>query len=518
MNQMSQKVNLMSDATQALHKIARGTGIIFAGTVISMFFGFLSRAIIAREFSTSEYGVFNLALTVLSIALVIATLGFQNSLPREVAFYKEREASRIGSLISIALAIVLLTSLAVTLFLVSGSAFIARIFNEDRLIYALRIMSLALPFSALTGIFIAISQGFGRVRERVYFQNILYSFLWFSIVGVTVLLKLKFYYIFIAYVMAQAVTLFILTFDMFRIKLIQLESVDFELGKELVRFSIPLMLSGIAGFVMTWTDTLMLGYYKSSDVVGLYNSASPLAKLLPVFLGSAGFIYPPLATALYAQGKVGELKRVYQILTKWIFLLTLPIFAMMFLFPEATIGFFFGAKYVSAAPALQILALGFMFHTFLGLNGLSLVVIGESRFVMYSTLISAVINVVLNALLIPLYGIEGAATATAVSYFVTNVLNSLRLYQRTEIHPFSWNYVKPLVVSFVLLGVIKRLNLRVAGIWYALPILVVFLGVYFFLVLLSRSVDKEDVELLLAIESKVGVDLGIIKRILRRFV
>jgi len=77
----------MSEASQALHKIARGTGIIFAGTVISMFFGFLSRAIIAREFSKAEYGVFNLALTVLSIGLVIATLGFQNALPREVAFH-----------------------------------------------------------------------------------------------------------------------------------------------------------------------------------------------------------------------------------------------------------------------------------------------------------------------------------------------------------------------------------------------------------------------------------------------
>jgi len=68
----------MSEASQALQRIARGTGIVFAGTIISMFFGFLSRAVIARYFSTGEYGVFNLALTVLSIALVVATLGFQS--------------------------------------------------------------------------------------------------------------------------------------------------------------------------------------------------------------------------------------------------------------------------------------------------------------------------------------------------------------------------------------------------------------------------------------------------------
>jgi len=69
---------------------------------------------------------------------------------------------------------------------------------------------------------------------------------------------------------------------------------------------------------------------------------TPLTKLLSIFLGCAGFIYRPLATALYAQGKIEELKRVYQVLTKWIFLATLSLVAMMFLFPEATIELFFG--------------------------------------------------------------------------------------------------------------------------------------------------------------------------------
>nr|CCE70615.1 TPA: hypothetical protein PAB2422.2n [Pyrococcus abyssi GE5] len=78
--------------------------------------------------------------------------------------------------------------------------------------------------------------------------------------------------------------------------------------------------------------------------------------------------------------------------------------------------------------------------------------------------------------------------------------------------------MKPLIISFVLLGLIQGLHLRVPNIWYAVPVLAVFLGVYFFLILLSRSVDKEDVELLLAVERKLGVDLKIIKKILRRFV
>ncbi|WP_056934595.1 flippase [Thermococcus barophilus] len=504
---------------QALHKIARGTGIIFAGTVISMFFGFLSRVIIAREFSKAEYGVFNLALTVLSIGLVIATLGFPNALPREVAFYREKMPEKVDKLISTALIIVAVNSFVIMMLLIFGSGFIAQVFNEERLGYTLKVVVFALPFSALTGVIISTTQGFGRVREKVYFQNVVYPVLWLTLVLSFAVLNLPFASIFWAYVLAQSLTCLALFLEVFRVRIFEIKPYfDRKIGIKLVKFSVPLMLTGIAGFIMTWTDTLMLGYYKGSDVVGLYNAAAPLARLLPVFLNSAAFLYPAMVSPLYVQGKLEEMKRVYQVLTKWIFLLTLPIFSLMFLFPETVINFLFGAKYVSASSALQILALGFMFHTFLGLNGLSLVVIGESRFILISSIVSATFNVILNVMLIPVYGMEGAAVATAASYFLGNVLSSAKLYKETKIHPFSWNYVKPLVISFVLLGVIKGLNLKVPGIWYAVPILVVFLGVYTLLVLLSRSIDKEDVELLLAVEKRLGVDLGIIKRVLRRFV
>ena len=514
----------MSEASQALQKIARGTGIIFAGTVVSMLLGFISRTLIARHYAVLEYGVFNLALTVIGIGLTVATFGITSSLPREVAVYREKEPDKIGDLISTAMSLVILGSvLAVGLIILSRFE-IADALTRTEGAYlllkdALKIVSLALPFMALTSILISVTQGFGRVRERVYFQNILYPILWTSAIVVLIILNSPFSGIFWAYVLAQTLTFVILVFEVRRIGLSHLRlSIDLSLGKHLIAFSIPLMFAGILSFVMNWTDTLMLGYYKGSEIVGVYNAAAPLARLIPVFLNSAAFLYSPMVSGLYARGKLGEMKQVYQVLTKWIFMLTFPIFSAMFLFPEITIRFIFGSRYLGATLPLQILTLGFMFHTFLGLNGLSLIVIGDSRFILISNLASASLNVLINALLIPSYGLGGAAMATAVSYFVGNVLNSARLYQKTKIHPFSWNYVKPLGISFVLLGLIQGLHLRVPNIGYAVPVLAVFLGVYFFLVLLSRSVDKEDVELLLAVEEKLGVDLKIIKKILRRFV
>ena len=115
----------MSEVNNALQKIVKGTGLVFFGTVFSMFCMFLISVIVARYFSTEEYGIFNLVWTILNLAFLIALLGFQSSLPREVAIYKERKPSKLNDLISTSLIIVTINSLILTgiLFLNADSFF-----------------------------------------------------------------------------------------------------------------------------------------------------------------------------------------------------------------------------------------------------------------------------------------------------------------------------------------------------------------------------------------------------------
>ncbi|ASJ03582.1 polysaccharide biosynthesis protein [Thermococcus profundus] len=492
----------MNETSQELHKIARGTGIVFVGTVVSMFFGFLNRAVIARYFSVSEYGVFNLALTVLNVIFIIVTLGIPNALPREVAVYKKTEPSKVKVLVSTALIVVALSSLAGTIFLVLGAENISQVFSEGRLAYGLKIMSFALPFAAVTVNIVSSTQGFGRVRERVFF-NIFYPLLLLIFVLSIALLNFPFISIFLAYTLAQSAIWFILFVEVKTRGIFEIGFYfDWRIGMELIKFSIPLMLTGIIGFVITWADTLMLGYYKSSNIVGLYNAATPLAQLLPVFLNSAAFLYLSSLSQLYVQRKIPEMKRIYQVLTKWIFLLTFPLFSVIFIFPEATINFLFGENYIPASLTLQILALGFMTHAFLGLNEWTLIAIGEPKLNLIGNSFAAIFNIILNALLIPRYGIVGAASATATSYTAANVIKSFWLYRRIKIHPFSRNCTKSLVIGFVLLGFVKSIHITVLTLRYAVLILLVFLGVYYILVYLSGSIDKEDTELFLMIKKR----------------
>jgi len=509
----------MSEVSHALQKIARGTGIVFVGTIISMLLGFLSKAIIARYFSTGEYGVFNLTLTVLSISVVIATLGFGNSLPRQIAVYKEEKPHLVKGLISTAVFIVLSTSLLLLVLVFSGADKIAQILHDERLEYSVRIIVMALPFSALISVLVAISRGFGRVRERVYFQSIVYPSLFLILLLIGGILKVSFSYVFFAYLGAHIITFFLLGFDITRTRLVKFSFVFIpSLGKGLLLFSLPLMFNGILGFIMNWTDTLMLGYYLTSEVVGVYNAAAPLARILQIFLTSLGFLYVPIASQLYVQGKIHEIDRVYKILTKWMFLLTFPMFSAMFLFPQAAISFFFGSRYIGASVALQILTLSFLSRVLLGLNGVTLTVVGKPTINLIGNSFAAILNISLNAVLIPYYGLNGAAFATFVSYFFANVFRSVWLYKKSRIHPFGWSYIKLLIISFVSLGLIRMFSVRFQNMWYVILGLAMFLGVYGVLILLTRIIEKEDVEVLLAIEKKLGIDAKILKKFLSKFV
>ena len=81
--------------TQSLQKIAKGAGIIFTGTIIGMLLAFVSRVIIVRYITQSEYGIFSLALVLMSIFVTISTLGLGEGSTRYIAYHRGKNEEKI---------------------------------------------------------------------------------------------------------------------------------------------------------------------------------------------------------------------------------------------------------------------------------------------------------------------------------------------------------------------------------------------------------------------------------------
>ena len=509
---------------QSLQKIAKGTGIVFTGTIIGLIIGFVGRIILVRYITQTEYGIYCLALVMISIFATISTLGLGEGSTRYIAYFRgKNEDGKVRGVISssIKIAFIASISLAVISFFVSHFISIS-IFHTPALSTPIKIFSIAIPFTVLINVFIAIFRGFDRVDAQVYFNNILRPVLYLLFLIAVVLFGLSFLGVVYAYVLSIATTCVVFVIYLMKkypLSIRSGSSVTNPMTQELLFFSVPLLAVSMLMMVMSWTDTLMLGYFKTPEIVGVYNAALPLAGLLSMTLSSMNFIYVPIISQLYSKNLIGELKRSYIILTKWIFLVTVPIFFVLFLFPDVVLSLLFGSRYIGASVALQVLAFGFFLNICLGFTYTTLLVLGKSNFLMWTFVISAIINIILNMALIPQIGIIGAAIASALSLIVAKILNLIKLYRFFEVHPFVKNYLKlvGLLVVFLFVFYILR-NLVIMSFWMFMALFLLFLVSYSLLVLFTKSFDEEDITILLTIEKRLGIDLASIKRILKRFV
>ncbi len=509
---------------QSLQKIAKGTGIIFIGTIIGMLLGFTGRIILVRYITQSGYGIYCLALTVMSIFVTISTLGLSEGSTRYIAYFRgKNEEGKVRGIISSSIKIAIIASISFAVISFFASDFISTsLFHTPDLSTPLKIFSIAIPFTVLITVFIAIFRGFERVEPNIYFQNILRNILFILFLITVVLFGLSFLSVIYAYLASIAITCVVFVIYMMKKHPLSIRSgssVTNPMTKELLIFSVPLLAVSMLMMLFLWTDTLMLGYFRTPDEVGLYNAALPLANLFPIILNSLGFLYTPLITQFYSKNQMEELRRAYAISTKWCFMGTLPIFFVLFLFPDVVLNLLFGSRYIGAAVALQILTLGLFLNPLLGPLYHTLIAIGKPKVIMHAYLIGGFANIFLNIILIPSLGIVGAAIASASTCFILAIIVSLSVYQFSAIHPFTRNYLKSIIISIGVIFIIYiGKNLLMVTFWMLLVLFILFIVVYTLLLLLTKSFDDEDIMLILEIEKRLGINLTVIKRFLRRFV
>lgn len=515
---MEEDINIRA-VDQSLRKIAKGGGLIFAGTLFGMAVQMINRVLIVRSVSMADYGIFSLGLILFSMAGTLSQGGFSQSVPRFLGYYRGKgDENRIRGIVKSAFKIELLLAGALTVAFFCGAPYIEGFYQMEGLKTVLIVFAVGIPVFTLIRVITNIFRGFDRVEPTLYFKDIMTVSVRFLLLLVVVMVAPSLLHIVIVYVAALAVTGVFTMSYYYRNQPIPLAGEAVSMGKNLLFFSIPLFGTVFLAQLMKWTDVLMLGYFKSADLVGLYNGAVPLSAFIPLFLSSAGFIFVPVLSVLYSRGQLSEMKKTYSVITKWTYSCTLPLFLVIFVFSPLILTLLFGSDYEGASTALRILSVAYVFHVSLGPIGQNLIILGRPKLIMINNSAGLLINVVLNFLLIPLYGINGAATATAVTYVSLNILALMQVYRISGMHPFSRNYVVSLGSSLGLLVVFFAGFSIVTVQYWMLPFIVaLFVGSYFLVMLVTKSFDREDIMLLKTLEKRTGINLTWLRKTLRRF-
>jgi len=506
---------------ESLRKIAKGAGIAFSGTFIATALGYLSRLIIARFLGPGDYGLVSLGYGLMDITATISLLGFSAGMQRYISFYKGKgDEGRIKGTIIGALKISFSLSLALTFLLLFYADWISiHVFHDAELTPVLRIFLIAAPFWVLATILTSGTIGFQEIKYRVYTMLFKDTF---KLIAIVILLVLGYGVIgaSIGWVLAIVGTSFLAFYYLEKVfpilhSKVKAVSVD----KELLFFSFPLIFAGLAGLITGWTDTLMLGYFCTSSEVGIYNVAAPTAKLLQIVPGAFALIFMPVVTELYARNMGRELRSTYSSVTKWIFSLTLPAFLLMSLFSTRVIEMMFGSEYIVGATALSILSFVYFIYALAGLAGSLLITYGKTRTVMGCSFVGAGANFIFNLLLIPVYGVNGAAVATGFSVVLMSVLHLFFVYSITKTLPFKKSYLKPFFASVIAVSAVYVITRYLIGVSFFSMVgaLFVFLILYFLLLLIFKSFEAEDLMIMRAIDEKLGTKSDWARKIIQKF-
>ncbi|WP_226006164.1 flippase [Natrinema salinisoli] len=507
---MTGKNNNPNTVTDALETVSAGGLLVFGGKVIALGFGFLTQLVMARWLLPPAYGSVILTLAVVSVATMLATLGLDEGMTRKVPEYEEEDAKVYG-VVRAGLRIGVISGLVIATGIVIVSEPVAvRLFQNPSLTRLLRIGAVSIPFLVVGKIALNVARGLRSARPYAYIYEILRPTARFVFISGLVLAGFGAVGAVTGQIIALTVTGIGGIVFTYRMLPSWEEVTPDRMARPLLAFSLPLVAMEGMNYLIIHTDTFMIGYYLSSEQVGIYNIAFQLRMALITVIVASGFLLSPVIAHLDVSGKRTELQIVYRVITKWAVFVTLPPFFVLFVFPEPVLGTLFGDGYIDGAISLRVLVLGAVLSVAMGATSQSLIGLEKNRTVLYTTGSAAIVNLVLNALLIPVFGLLGAAIASTSAIVLKNAANLAVLYQNFRIIPLSQGGMRASLMGF-LTGSAGYLLIDLGDVSGAL-VSIVWVMLYPMLILCFHGIGPEDVRFLARVEERTGRTFPLLHR------
>ncbi|NLR93085.1 flippase [Flammeovirga agarivorans] len=183
----------------------------------------------------------------------------------------------------------------------------------------------------------------------------------------------------------------------------------------IIKLSFPLILSSFAGMINLKIDVFLIDYFLTAKDVGVYSVATRFSEVWYVIPSTLSLALYELIAKLKNKGQLQVFYDVFTLLS------LLPIIIVL-LTSKIFITFLFGDPYVEAANILNVHIISLLFIFWGAILSREIIILEKTKFSLIRHLFGAVINIVLNIILIPRYGLLMTAYSTLVSYFCSNVL------------------------------------------------------------------------------------------------
>ncbi|MFP9192180.1 flippase [Natronosalvus vescus] len=414
-----------------LEEIVSRFKIEFVAQFVAVGAGGLLLVLLARLLEPAEYGLLFLAIAVFGVLGVVSKLGIAKSGARYVAEYKERDPSQLPHILRTCLLYNLATIGIVVVALAVGHQLIADALGEPALAPLLVLGIGYVVVESLKVYVRLVLQGF----ESIQFAGTIYALdqasrlvfaVTFVLLGFGALGALAGYIL--SFTLAAGIGLIVIYVHHYRPHRGE-GAVEPGLRRRIAEYTAPLTATSTANVLDKQIDTVLVGFFLTPVAVSYYVLSKQIVHFVETPVKALGFTISPTFGAEKASGNSAHAARIYEQALIHTLLLYIPIAVGLVLVARPTIALIFGSEYLEAVVVLQVLSAYIVLQSITTLTSNSLDYLGRAKSRAIVKGVTAVMNVVLNVILIPRLGVVGAAVATVITYSLYTVANVVIIHQ-----------------------------------------------------------------------------------------
>lgn len=409
--------------------------------VSSAALAFVMSVIFARFLGKIGLGTYSYAMTWANLLSIPAALGLDQLMIREIAIYRSKaNYGLMGGILRWANIVVLSSSITFTLIAIAA-AWNLKGGSDPTVVLAIALALVTVPITSLRNLRLGAMKGLHKVILGDMPESLFSPMI---IIGLSIpayfLLNDRFN---VFWVLGIKIVTSIITFIIGARWL--LKSLPKEINQSVPEYKIkkwiadalPFMFLGTSQLLNSRIDILMLGSMVGVESVGIYTVILGVTKLTVFVHQASNSVLGPAIASLYAEGKIKQLEKMVRQSMLGVFLVSLVMGGLMMLFGNQIL-LIFGKEFLPGRTAMNILIIGSIFTSFTGAVGLLLNMTGHQNDTAIAVGVSAILNVILNYILIPKWGIDGAATATTTSLILINVVKAISVKKKLGISLYSF--------------------------------------------------------------------------------
>lgn len=426
-------------------KFAKDTLVIGIANVLLALSRIILLPLLTKTLGAHDYGIWAQVQVTISLVLGVVGLGLPYALTRFLPAKTQTEEIReefwsVFSLVS-------LTTFAVSLILVAAAGPIARAFLEGST-EIVRITGLIILIWSMDTALLSLFRAFRQMKKYALF-----------VVGDTYIelaviafLILKGYGLLSALLAVLAVRSMIFIPLLFLINSqVRIKRPHFSKIKEYLSFGLPTVPGNLASWVVASSDRYVIGYYLGATSVGIYSAAYGLGSLMIMLVGVLGFVLPPTLSKLYDEGKMEELKTHLSYSLKYFLAVAIPFVFGAAILGKPVLRLFSTAEIAAKGRfVVPLVALSILFYGAFAVIAHILIVAKKTRITGLIWIAAAVVNLGLNIVAVPRFGILGAALTTLIAYSLALAVGSYYSFKEFRFS-IDWCFIgKSLIASGIM--------------------------------------------------------------------